>query len=193
MSRSRNSNPDHTRRHNMPAPSNEAIEAHISDLLKPLVHNQLGYYRQLGLRSRILGLPLMVAAVLTLLWRQVPSVRELSRALAREDLLWCKAVNVSQQSLSKRFLEFPHVMFEQVLWALVVQLKRRWMSRRNRPKPASIAWTKQRSHAHLDSRWLNVGSHFSQTEKFARPTDYFSWKDLHHSRYGESFASRHPL
>jgi hypothetical protein len=61
----------------MPAPSNEAIEAHLSDLLKPLVHHQLGYYRQLGLRARILGLPLMVAAVLTLLWRQVPSVREL--------------------------------------------------------------------------------------------------------------------
>jgi len=77
MSRSRKNNPDHTRRHNMPAPSNLRVEAHLSDLLKPLVHNQLGYYRQLGLRARILGLPLMVAAVLTLLWRQIPSVREL--------------------------------------------------------------------------------------------------------------------
>ena len=138
----------------MPAPSNEAIEAHLSDLLKPLVHNQLGYYRQLGLRSRILGLPLMVAAVLTLLWRQVPSVRELSRALAREDLLWCKAVNVSQQALSKRFLEFPHVMFEKVLWALVVELKRRWITRRHRPLPPSIAWTKQR-FKHI---WIVDGS-----------------------------------
>jgi len=31
--------------------------------------NQENYYRQLGLRERILNLPLTMAAVLTLLWR----------------------------------------------------------------------------------------------------------------------------
>ncbi len=46
----------------------------------------------------------MVAAVLTLLWRQVPGVQELTRLLAREDLLWCCATRVAQQSLSERFL-----------------------------------------------------------------------------------------
>jgi hypothetical protein len=54
-------------------------------VLTPLVYNQLSYYQQLGLRDRILGLPLMVAAVLTLLWRQVLTVRELHRLLNRED------------------------------------------------------------------------------------------------------------
>ncbi|NEO03090.1 MAG: hypothetical protein F6K50_49580 [Moorea sp. SIO3I7] len=34
----------------------------------------------------------MVAVVLSLLWRQVPSLRELNRMLARENLLWAKAV-----------------------------------------------------------------------------------------------------
>jgi hypothetical protein len=143
MSRPRKNNPDHTRRHNMPAPSSEAIEAHLSDLLKPVVHEQLKYYCQLGLRQRILGLPLMVAAVLSLLWRQIPSVRELSRTLAREDLLWCRAVKVSQQALSTRFLEFPASMFERVLWALVEELKQRWTHRVVRPLPASVAWTFQ--------------------------------------------------
>ncbi|NJN99606.1 MAG: IS4 family transposase, partial [Anaerolineales bacterium] len=57
----------------------------------------------------ILNLPLMVAAVLTMLWRQVPSVHELNRMLAREDLLWGQAVKVSQQALSQRFLSFPAV------------------------------------------------------------------------------------
>jgi hypothetical protein len=33
----------------------------------------------LGYRDRILNLSLMVAAVLTLLWRQVPGVQELNR------------------------------------------------------------------------------------------------------------------
>ncbi len=46
----------------------------------------------------------MVAAVLTLLWRQVPGVQELNRLLAREGLLWCNPTKVAQQSLSERFL-----------------------------------------------------------------------------------------
>ncbi|MDT9178230.1 MAG: hypothetical protein P5702_12425 [Limnospira sp. PMC 1291.21] len=50
MSRPRKNNPDHTRRHNMPGPSSDAIKAHLSDLLRPVVHEQLKYYRQLGLR-----------------------------------------------------------------------------------------------------------------------------------------------
>lgn len=35
--------------------------------------------------------------MLTLVWRQVPRVRELNRMLARENLLWVKATKVSQQ------------------------------------------------------------------------------------------------
>jgi hypothetical protein len=103
MKKRNRGNPDHVRDRNQPAVENEAIAAHLEALLSPLVYNQMRYYRQLGLRSRILGLPLMVAAVLTLLWRQVPSVHELSRLLAREDLLWSTAVTVSQQALSKRW------------------------------------------------------------------------------------------
>ncbi|MEH2295387.1 hypothetical protein [Nostoc sp.] len=61
----------------------------MEELLRPLVYNQLSYYQQLGLGDRILGLPLMVAAILTLLWRQVPSVRELHRLLNREDNACC--------------------------------------------------------------------------------------------------------
>lgn len=44
----------------------------LSELVSPAVANQMAYYRQLGLRSRVLNLPLMVAVVLTMLWRQVP-------------------------------------------------------------------------------------------------------------------------
>lgn len=80
-------NPDHIRPRNTPAPSSEAVAAHLNNLLSPVVYNQLSYYRQLGLRERRLGLPLMLAAVLALVWRQVPSVYELTRLLAWEDLL----------------------------------------------------------------------------------------------------------
>ena len=125
MSKRRTGNPDHIRDRNLPAPESEAIAKRLQELLTPLVYHQLNNYQQMGLRARILGLPLMVAAVLTLIWRQVPSVRELSRMLAREDLLWCNAVKVSQQALSKRCLEFPAVLFEQVMMELLPQLRAR--------------------------------------------------------------------
>ncbi len=47
----------------------------------------------------------MVAVVLTLLWRQVPGVQELTRLLAREDLLstWTEIIT---QICSKIILDF---------------------------------------------------------------------------------------
>ncbi len=122
----------------MPSASNEAIERRLEELLTPAVFEQMAYYRQLKMRDRILNLPLMVALVVTILWGQVPSVRELTRMLAREDLLWCKAVKVSQQALSERFLVFPAALFERVYKALVPELKARWEQRQSRPLPLSI-------------------------------------------------------
>ncbi len=40
-----------------------------------------------------------------MLWRQVSGVQELTRLLARVDLLWCPCTKVSQQALSERFFE----------------------------------------------------------------------------------------
>jgi hypothetical protein len=100
-------NPDHIRRRNVPAPDNAAIDRHLTDLLSPAVYSQQVYYRSLGMRDRLLTLPLMVAAVVPLLWQQVPSVIELTRMLNRQDLLWAKAVGISRQALGERFLSFP--------------------------------------------------------------------------------------
>jgi len=65
-------NPDHVRRINMPAPNNEVIEERIISLLQPAVFGQKWYARLLGLRDRLLGYSVMIASVLTMLWRQVP-------------------------------------------------------------------------------------------------------------------------
>jgi hypothetical protein len=99
MAHSQKSQRDHARPHHQPQVNNAVIAEQIELLVSPAVYAQAGYYRQLGLSSRVLNLPLMMAAVLTLLWRQVPSVHELTRLLAREDILWCQAVKVSQQAL----------------------------------------------------------------------------------------------
>lgn len=150
----RKRNPDHVRRRNRPSANDEVIEKQFKELLSPAVFSQEAYYRSLGMRSRILNLPLMVAAVLTLIWRQVPSVHELTRMLNREELLWCKAVEVSQQSLSERFLVFPAVLFERVYKELVPLLIARWDQRERRPLPPAI----EVAQAQFDHIWAADGS-----------------------------------
>ena len=154
MSTKKPRNPDHVRRRNMPSVDNEEVESRLKALLTPVVWQQMAYYRQLGLRDRILNLPLMVALVLTLLWRQVPSVHELTRILAREDLLWCKAVEVRQQSLSERFLVFPAELFERVLKTLLPTLVERWNERQQRPLPPAV----QLAREHFSAIWIVDGS-----------------------------------
>ena len=107
MSRSRKLNRDHAKKTQRPMVE-EVKNAHQLDaLVTPAITTQENYYRQLGLRDRILTLPLMVAAVLTLLWRDVAGVTELTRLLAREGFLGCSPTQVTQQALSQRFLTFP--------------------------------------------------------------------------------------
>jgi Transposase DDE domain len=130
-------NPDHVRRTNRPSPENEVIQERIKSLLTPSVFGQLAYYRHRGLRGRLLSLPVMVAAVLTMLWRQVPSVCELTKLLGREDLFWTPKVKVSQQALSKRLLIFPAELFQSVLMDLLPTLRAQWVARQ-RPLPTSI-------------------------------------------------------
>ena len=112
---SRKTNRDHAKRQQRPMMEDKAIAGQLEVLLSDAIANQRKYCRQLGLRDRILTLPLMVAAVLTMLWRDVAGVRELTRILGREGFLWCDPKQVSQQALSTRFLTFPAELFERVM------------------------------------------------------------------------------
>ncbi len=153
MPKRTNRNPDHVQRHNTPSQNNEAIAHHLETLLTPAIFAQQAYYSQLGLRDRLLNLSLMVAAVLTLVWRQVPSVQELTRLLAREDLLWCRATKVAQQSLSERFLVFPAELFERVFKELLPSLQQNWQQRSKRPLPESIKLALK----HFERIWVADG------------------------------------
>jgi hypothetical protein len=150
MAHSQKSIKDHARNRTHPNIDNEVISQKLEELVKPCVYNQLAYYRSLGMRERILSLPLMLAAVLTLVWRQVPSARELNRMLARENLLWAKVTSVSQQALSQRLLTFPASMFEFVLADLLVILNQKWERRKKRPLPLSMAHASQ----HYQRLWM---------------------------------------
>lgn len=138
MNKSKRLNRDHAKKTQRPMVEDEVIANQIEALLTPAITAQENYYRQLGLRDRILNLPFMVAAVLTLLWRDVASVTELTRILSREGFLWCNSAQVSQQALSSRFLTFPAELFERVFKDLLPRLKSSWHQRKQRPLPESV-------------------------------------------------------
>jgi hypothetical protein len=162
MPRKRKTNRYHAKRHQRPMMEDEIIAAQLEQLVTPAVITQEKYYRQLGMRDRILNLPLMVAAVLTLIWRDVAGVRELSRILAREGFLWCEPKQVrwagdpssSQQALSQRFLTFPAEIFESVFKELLPEFERRWHSRKQRPLPESIQFARTK----FERIWASDGS-----------------------------------
>ncbi len=138
------SNRDHALKQHRPMVEDETISSQLEALLTPGITRQEKYYRQLGLRDRILNLPLMVAAVLTLLWRDVAGVTELTRMLAREGFLWCSPKVVSQQAIAQRFLSFPAELFERIFKDLLPHLKASWLSRKQRKIPDSVRFTQSK-------------------------------------------------
>ena len=130
-------NPDHARRRGVPLPSDAEIERRLEELVKPAAFAEMAHYRALGLRNRILNLPVMVAIVLAMLWRQVPGVNALQRLLSRERILWSAQIHVSQPALAERFLTFPAELFERVLNKVLSQLPAR-QAARSRPPPKAL-------------------------------------------------------
>ncbi|MEM8940471.1 MAG: IS4 family transposase [Bacteroidota bacterium] len=132
----------------------EVIAGQLAALVTPAITAQENYYRQLKLRDRILNLPFMVAAVLTLLWRDVAGVTELTRILGREGFLWCKPLAVSQQAISQRFLTFPAELFEKIFKDLLPHFKSNWHSRNKRNIPESVQFTLSK----FEKIWIIDGS-----------------------------------
>ena len=124
------------------APSAPAIEASLADLVQPAVYAQLAAFRAAGLRDRILALPVMVALVLSMIWRQIGSVREAVRVLAHEGFLWVQPTRVSQSALVQRLGTLPAPLFANVLHDLLPQLHQRAHARQ-RPLPPVVAHAQQ--------------------------------------------------
>ena len=124
------------------APPPAAVEARLTELIHPLTLGQVAHYHDLGLRERVLSLPVMVALVLSMIWRQVGSASTLVRLLRHEGLLWTAPTPVSQQALSERLRVFPADLFRRVLDDLLPQLQARWAARQ-RPLPPELAWARE--------------------------------------------------
>jgi Transposase DDE domain len=130
------------------APSAPAVEARLTELVHPATLAQVAAYREAGLRQRLLTLPVMVAFVLSLVWRQLGSVSEAVRVLRQEGLLWADPLAVSQQAVSQRLRCLPAALFERVLLEVLPGLRERAQARQ-RPVPPALARAQRRFSAVL--------------------------------------------
>jgi hypothetical protein len=135
-------------------PPDEMMVERMEAVVHPAVYAQIDIYYAMGLRARILTLPVMVAFVLGLIWRQLGSVREAVRVLHEEGMLWLEPLEgVSPQAVLERMTTLPAVLFYRVLLECVPHMQAR-AEERQRPQPPAVAWARQ----HFHTLWAFDGS-----------------------------------
>src|SRR6266508_4088099 len=132
---------DRTKRPNS-APPDEQIQARLTELIHPATYAQVATFHAMGLRERILTLPVMMAFVLSLIWRHLGSVSEATRVLREEGLLWASPQQVTQSAVEQRLRGLPPLLFHIVLLDLLPRLLERWRTRK-RPLAPALAWAEQ--------------------------------------------------
>lgn len=154
-----------------PTPPPDDLTAEwLTKIIHPATLAQVNHYHEMGLRERVLTLPIMVAVVLALIWRQLASVSEALRVLETEGFLWTAPLKVAQQSLSQRLRVLPATLFEDILHEILPQMQANWRLRQ-RTLPAEVAWAQERYTAllavdgsTLDSLLRQVGLHRDAAE-----------------------------
>jgi hypothetical protein len=130
-------------KHPVAAPSSEQIKGRLTEIVHPATLTQVSYFHSLGLRERTLGLVVMVAFVLEMIWRQISGVSEMVRIVQTEAVLWASPKKFSQQALSERLTTLPSELFLKILLAVLPVMQQRW-AERQRPLPPEIAWAQER-------------------------------------------------
>ena len=132
---------DHTKQ-SISAPTAEEVQERLTEIVHPATLAQVNYFHSLGLRERSLGLVVMVAFVLEMIWRQISGVNEMVRLIQTEALLWALPRKVSQQALSQRLTSLPSDLFLNILLSILPLMQKRWAERK-RPLPPELAWAQK--------------------------------------------------
>lgn len=130
-------------KHAITAPTGEEIQDRLAEIVHPATLAQVAYFRKLGLRERTLGLVVMIAFVLDMIWRQISGVSEMVRLVQTETVLWVSPTKVSQQAFSQRLTSLPSELFLNILLSVLPQMHQRWRERQ-RPVPPEIVWALER-------------------------------------------------
>lgn len=129
MARSRpwsSANADLRRRTQVPAPAITEIEQRLLRSLSPGSFKPLTGLKgthDKAMRERLLTLPVMMAVVLSLVYRQMSGLSELLRVLHQEGLLWVEPMRVSVEAVSKRLRVLPVSLLSELFESLMPQLQ----------------------------------------------------------------------
>jgi hypothetical protein len=148
----RRPHPDFRHRSQIPMPAVEDVEQRLTDLLSPslLAPRQLERrdprqpQRLIRMRQRLLTLPVMVAIIVSLVWRRLPALAEVQKVLAREGMLWVTPLRVSPQAITKRLDVLPAAVMGQLFAEVCARLPAQ--------APSSLP----------HPRWEPVREHFAQ-------------------------------
>src|SRR6266403_1368681 len=118
-------------RSQVPMPAVEEVEQRLLDVLSPalLAPRQLERrdprqpQRLIRMRQRLLTLTVIVAIIVSLVWRRVPSIAEVQKVLAREGLLGMAPLQVSPQAITKRLAVLPAAVMGQLVAAVGARLQ----------------------------------------------------------------------
>ena len=121
------------------APPDLQVEQRLEEIIKPATLAQVSYFWDLGLRERTLTLPVMMALVLSMIWRQISTVGELVRTVRTKSLLWVTPRRLTRQAVTQRLDSLPADLFWRVLEHLLPEMRQRWAARQ-RPVPPEVAW-----------------------------------------------------
>jgi hypothetical protein len=110
-------------RSQVPLPAVDDVEQRLLEVLSPslLAPRQLERRdprqpeRVIRMRQRLLTRPVMVAIIVSLVWRRVPSIAEVQKILTREGLLGMAPLQVSPQAIIKRLDVLPAAVMGQLL------------------------------------------------------------------------------
>jgi hypothetical protein len=133
-------------------PAVEAVEQRLMDLRSPslLVPRQRERrdprqpQRRMRLRQRLLTLPVLVALVVSLVWRRMPAVAEVHRGVAQAGLWGLTPLRVSPQAMTQRLDAGPAAVMGQLFTEVWARLQTQ--------APPSV----------LLPRWTTVRAHFSR-------------------------------
>jgi hypothetical protein len=118
-------------RSQIPMPAVEEGEQRLTALLSPSLmaprqmerRNPRQPQRRIRMRQRLLTLPVMVAIIVSLVWRRMPAVAEGHKVLTQEGWLWVTPLRVSPQAVTKRLDALPAAVMGQLFAEVCARLQ----------------------------------------------------------------------
>jgi len=114
---------DFRHRSQIPMPEVEEVEPWLLDVLSPswLAPRQLER-RDPRQPQRLLTRPVLVAIMVSLVWRRVPSIAEVQKVLAREGMVGVVPLQVSAQAITQRLDVLPAAVMGQLVAEVCARL-----------------------------------------------------------------------